>query len=246
MQNENQALLCHPPHIHSKSSYSSSYISPLPFPPFNKPTPTLLRSRCHASPHPPHSVYPKDCTIPHCVFYLSATLRTSISSSSASFSPCWTHLLPYVIITKIKMRKHLTPSMTGVGTRPPNPTAQQRVDPMSVVGDSLFESDRRISYSQYFCDESGSLKFKIYLLAEQLSRECISGLSRHLEISDSRLHRPMLKPLEYFWKNQIILEASICDLLMVGSMLGVDPTQSYGKIQEALSKIFRDFAIKTY
>ena len=34
---------------------------------------------CHASPHPPHSVLPKNCTNPHCIFYPSATPRTSIS-----------------------------------------------------------------------------------------------------------------------------------------------------------------------
>ena len=39
IQNVNQALSYHPPHIHSKSSYSSPYISPLPPPHFYRPTP---------------------------------------------------------------------------------------------------------------------------------------------------------------------------------------------------------------
>ena len=33
---------------------------------------------------------------------------------------------------------------------------------------------------------------------------------------------------------------------MVESMLGVDPTQNYGKNTKVLSKIFIDFGIKTY
>ena len=33
---------------------------------------------------------------------------------------------------------------------------------------------------------------------------------------------------------------------MVGSMLWVDDTQSYGEIQKAIFKIFIDIAIKTY
>ena len=44
--------------------------------------------------HPPHSVYPKDCTNPHCTFYPSATLRTSISPSSAPSSPDYADLQP--------------------------------------------------------------------------------------------------------------------------------------------------------
>ena len=36
-------------------------------------------SICHASPYRPHFVCPKDCTNPHCTFYPSATLHTSIS-----------------------------------------------------------------------------------------------------------------------------------------------------------------------
>ena len=35
--------------------------------------------------------------------------------------------------------------------------------------------------------------------------------------------------MEFFGKNQVIIEASICDLLMVESMLGVDTARSYGK-----------------
>ena len=36
----------------------------------------------HASPHPPHSAHPEDCTNPHCASYPSATPHTSISPSS--------------------------------------------------------------------------------------------------------------------------------------------------------------------
>ena len=73
-----------------KSSYSFLYISSLPPPPFYRPTPNhphsyapdaQTTSVCHASRHPPHSVYPKDCTNPHCTFYPSTTLHTSISQS---------------------------------------------------------------------------------------------------------------------------------------------------------------------
>ena len=38
-----------------------------------------------------------------------------------------------------------------------------------------------------------------------------------------------MKPPDFFRKNLVILEISICDLVMVKSVLGVDPTQSYVK-----------------
>ena len=53
-----------------------------------------LTSICHASPHSPHSVYPNDCTNPHCAFYHSATLHTSISPSSTLSSPDFADFQP--------------------------------------------------------------------------------------------------------------------------------------------------------
>ena len=44
---------------------------------------TLLRSICHASPHPPCSVYPKNCTNPRCAFYPSATLHNPTTQRSS-------------------------------------------------------------------------------------------------------------------------------------------------------------------
>ena len=96
IQDVNQALPRLHPHILSKASFSSPYISPPPPPPFYRPIPNHLHSYtpdaqttsiCHASPHPPHSVHPEDCTNPHCISHPSVTPRTSISPSSVPFSP---------------------------------------------------------------------------------------------------------------------------------------------------------------
>ena len=74
----------------------TSQILPLPPPHFYRPTPNHLHSYAphaqttsiyHASPPQPHSEPFKDCTNPHCIFYPSATPHTSISPSSAPFSP---------------------------------------------------------------------------------------------------------------------------------------------------------------
>ena len=40
--------------------------------------------------------------------------------------------------------------------------------------------------------------------------------------------------------------ASICDVLMVESLLGVDPTQSYGENTKSSIQDFIDFAMKTH
>ena len=68
----------------------------LPPPHFYRPTPNHPHSYVlyaqttsiyPASPPQPRSVHQEDCTNPHCVSYPSATLRTSISPSSALSSP---------------------------------------------------------------------------------------------------------------------------------------------------------------
>ena len=86
------------------SSFTHSYQVFLPLPAHLTPaTTTFLQADTQSSPllcstcpnhlnlpaSPPHqrSVHPKDCTIPHCVSYPSATLRTSISPSSVLSSP---------------------------------------------------------------------------------------------------------------------------------------------------------------
>ena len=102
IQDVNQALSCHYPHILSKSSFSSPYISPLAHPPFYRLIPShphsyapdaQTTSICHASPHPPNSVHPEDCTNPNCISYPSATPRASISPSSVPSSPDYADLL---------------------------------------------------------------------------------------------------------------------------------------------------------
>ena len=45
-------------------------------------------------------------------------------------------------------------------------------------------------------------------------------------------------------KIKVFLEASICNLLMVKSMLGVDPTQSYGKNTKSPIQGFHRFYYK--
>ena len=60
----------------------------------------FLRSTCqatsiyHALPPQPRSQSPKNCTNPHCTSYPSATLRTSISPSSVTFSRDFADLQP--------------------------------------------------------------------------------------------------------------------------------------------------------
>ena len=97
-----QALSCHPPHILSKSFYSSPYISPLPPPLFYRPIPihphsyapdAQTTSICNASPHQPHSAHPEDCTNPLCISSPSAIPHTSISPSSIPSSPDYADLL---------------------------------------------------------------------------------------------------------------------------------------------------------
>jgi hypothetical protein len=63
---------------------------------------------------------------------------------------------------------------------------------------------------------------------------------------------PLIFP-NFFWspqelkkKNIGFLEASICDVLMVESMLRVDPTQSYGKKTKSPIQDFIDVAITVY
>ena len=46
-------------------------------------------------------------------------------------------------------------------------------------------------------------------------------------------------------KNSVFLEALICDVLMVKSLLRVDPTQNYGENTKSSIQDFIDFAIKT-
>ena len=46
-------------------------------------------------------------------------------------------------------------------------------------------------------------------------------------------------------ENKVLLNASICDVMMVKSLLRVDPTQSYGEnTKKNLIKDFIDFAMK--
>ena len=47
-------------------------------------------------------------------------------------------------------------------------------------------------------------------------------------------------------ENKVFLKASICDVLMVESLLGVDPIQSYGENTKSPIQDFIDFAIKTH
>ena len=47
-------------------------------------------------------------------------------------------------------------------------------------------------------------------------------------------------------ENKEFMKASICDVLMVESLLGVDPTQSYGENTKSPIQDFIDFAIKTH
>ena len=42
------------------------------------------------------------------------------------------------------------------------------------------------------------------------------------------------------------MKASICDVLMVESLLGVDPTQSYGENTKSPIQDLIEFAIKTH
>ena len=57
IQDVNQALSYHHPHILSKSSYSSPYISPLPPPPFDRPIPNIHTPKLQM-PKPPQSAMP--------------------------------------------------------------------------------------------------------------------------------------------------------------------------------------------
>ena len=47
-------------------------------------------------------------------------------------------------------------------------------------------------------------------------------------------------------ENKVLLKASICDVLVVESLLEVDPTQSYGENTKSSIQDFIDFAIKTH
>ena len=47
-------------------------------------------------------------------------------------------------------------------------------------------------------------------------------------------------------ENKEFMKASICDVLMVKSLLGVDPAQSYGENTKSPIQYFIDFAIKTH
>ena len=47
-------------------------------------------------------------------------------------------------------------------------------------------------------------------------------------------------------ENKVFLKASICDVLMVESLLGVDPTQTYGENTKNPIQDFIDFAMKTH
>ena len=68
-------------------------------------------SICHTSPHPSHSVHPKDCTNPHCVSYPSATLRTSISPSSTPSSPDYADFLSSSLRFQSHMSTHCTQAL---------------------------------------------------------------------------------------------------------------------------------------
>ena len=50
----------------------------------------------------------------------------------------------------------------------------------------------------------------------------------------------------FFLKTKIFLEASICDVSVVESLLGFDPTQGYGQNTKSPIQDFIYFAIKTY
>ena len=55
-----------------------------------------------------------------------------------------------------------------------------------------------------------------------------------------------LEPTGIFWKKyNFVLRASICDVLRVKPLLGVDPTQSYWGNTKSPNQEFIDFAIKT-
>ena len=47
-------------------------------------------------------------------------------------------------------------------------------------------------------------------------------------------------------KNKVFLKAPICDVLMVESLLRVDPTQRYGENTKSPIQDFKDSAIKTH
>ena len=103
---------CHPSHLLSKSSYSSPYISPLPPLYFYRLTPNhphsyapdaQATSICHASPHPPHSVYPRvyKSTLRFLSFsdtpHIYLTIICSVLSRLCRFSAFITHVsVPYV------------------------------------------------------------------------------------------------------------------------------------------------------
>ena len=53
-------------------------------------------------------------------------------------------------------------------------------------------------------------------------------------------------PRKFLEENKVFLKASICGVLMVESLLGVDPTQSYGEITKKTIRDFIDFAIGLY
>ena len=50
----------------------------------------------------------------------------------------------------------------------------------------------------------------------------------------------------FFGKNKVFLKVSIFDVLMVESLLGVNPTQSYGENTKSPIQDFIDSAIKTH
>ena len=54
-------------------------------------------------------------------------------------------------------------------------------------------------------------------------------------------------PPNKFWKkNKVFLQASIFDVLTVESLMGVDPTHSYGENTKSPIQDFIDFAMKTH
>ena len=53
-------------------------------------------------------------------------------------------------------------------------------------------------------------------------------------------------PQKNLEENKVFLKASICDVLMVESLLEVDPTQSYGENTKSPIQDFIDFAMKTH
>ena len=50
----------------------------------------------------------------------------------------------------------------------------------------------------------------------------------------------------FFGKSKVFLKTPICDVLMVESLLGVDPTQTYGENTKSPIQDFIDSAIKTH